>query len=233
MRNESSSHGLTYAELLVSISIIAIFATLAVPAGDRMAGRSLHTKALAHAKQIGLACKLFAGDYGGKYPSNLLDSDSKVTSTPPTSSNAALAQLIPDYIPDEKIFWLPQDKGYCSASEPDGQKPWLGPGENHWAYVTNLSESSRSDLPLIADSTIPGTTKYSVHKGTPGGTWGGKKAIIIRTDGSGAIENIDRKTMTVSRTNPDLEDVLQAGQKTWLESANQLLNPIPPQANPR
>jgi len=231
-----SLSGLTEVELLVAISVLAIFATLAVPSAYREYGRSSSTKALANAKQIGLACKLFAGDHDGKFPANLLDSEGKLTSTEPTNSNDALAQLIPDYMPDEKIFWMPEDKYYCSPTEPDGRidptgtiprKLTLAAGENHWAYVTHLSETSKPQLPLIADSTLPGTTKYSPTKGTAGGTWLGRKAIVIRVDGSGAIERVNPKTMTVVDNSSGLADILKAGQKDWLGPENKLLNPIP------
>ena len=236
MNSRHSLSGLTEVELLVAISVLAIFATLAVPSAYLENGRSSGTRALANAKQIGLACKLFAGDHEGKFPSNLLDSEGKPTATEPTSSNDALAQLIPDYVPDERVFWQREDKYYCSPTEPDGKidppgtsprKLTLAAGENHWAYVAHLVETSNPQFPLIADSTVPGTTKYSTTKGTAGGTWLAWKAIVIRVDGSGAIEKVNSKTLTVRDEDTGRADIFQAGQKDWLGPENKLLNPIP------
>jgi len=234
MNRQPSSFGFSEVELLVAISVIAIFATLAVPSAYYESGRSPQIRALANAKQIGLACKLFASDYKGNYPTNLLDENGKLTATPPSSSNDALSQLIPDYIPDKKIFWLPEDHFYCSPNPPESPRNSasltardriLAAGENHWAYVTNLSERSNPNLPLIADPTIPGTTEYSFGKHTAGGTWRGKKAIVIRVDTSGVIENVNQRTMTVSQESPALADIFQAGQKNWLGPENKFLNP--------
>lgn len=214
------------AEWLTVLIVLVVLAGIAMPFKSGVSTRAPQTRALANAKQIGLACKLFAGDYDGKFPTNLLGPDQKVTDTPPSSANETLAQLIPEYIPDEKIFWLPLDRGYCNAQEPDGAVPWLGAGENHWGYITNLDEKSDSRFPLIVDSTVAGGLTYSASQEIGGGTWKGRKAIVIHVDGSGGIENIDPKTMAVPGPSSEVPNVLQPG-KNWLVPKNKFLNPIP------
>ena len=220
------TQGINLIELLTVIFVVVILVGIAFPGCPRVQIRESQTKGLMNAKQIGLACKLFAEDHDGHYPSNLLNSKGEVTTTPPSSSNAALAQLIPEYIPDEKIFWVPQDKAYCNASEPDGKPPWLGAGENHWGYVINLTIKSDPQFPLIADGTVPGGT-YSTTESSLGGTWKARKAIMIRVDGSGSIENINKTTLTIPGPTPDISNILQPGQKDWLGANNRFLNPIP------
>src|SRR6266705_1187850 len=78
----------TLIELLVVMAIIALLVFV------NILQRGQQTKDLSNAKQIGLGLKIFAGDNDGKYP--LTDG---------TGANSAFRQLIPTYIPEEKIFY--------------------------------------------------------------------------------------------------------------------------------
>src|SRR5215204_1983520 len=86
--------GFTLIELLVVISIIALLAGIALPVFSQVQERAAQTKDLSNAKQIGLACKLYATDNDGKYP----DLDGQVAAPQPAlvaadSSNQAFALL--------------------------------------------------------------------------------------------------------------------------------------------
>src|SRR5450432_480929 len=105
MKQPQSSRAFTLIELLVVISIIAILAGIALPVFSSVQVKGAQTKALSNAKQIGLAMKIFATDNNGNYPSYTLVSG-KPGVAPVSDSNTAFAQLIPDYIPGEDIFWL-------------------------------------------------------------------------------------------------------------------------------
>ena len=65
-----SSHApaFTLIELLVVIAIIAVLASIALPVFSSVQERGAQTKDLSNAKQIALACKLYAADNEGKYP---------------------------------------------------------------------------------------------------------------------------------------------------------------------
>ena len=233
-----SLKGFTLIELLVVITIIAILAGIALPVFSNVQVRAAQIKGLANAKQIGLACKLFASDYSGIYPTVLDSTTLKPTGGVPPNANAALAELIPDYIPDEKIFWLPQDKGYCNPGEPDGRidttqtypsKDTLSAGENHWGYVPGLAETSSSSWPLLADSSAGNSAgAYVIGETAKGGTWKAKKAIVVRVDGSGTIENVNKKTLVVPGSDSTAVPDILAPATGWLDAAaNPFLNPIP------
>src|SRR5437762_8031135 len=66
--NKKTSSAFTLIELLVVIAIIAILASLALPVFASVLDRAKQTKDLSNAKQIGLACRLFASDHDGIYP---------------------------------------------------------------------------------------------------------------------------------------------------------------------
>ena len=234
----------TLIELLVVISIIAILAGIALPVFGEVKIRGDQTKALSNAKQIGTACKIYATDNNGLYP-HLSNYVGDGTSTPQEavasdSSNKVLQNLIPDYLPDRNIFVNAKSaytKKYQSAAV-TATEP-LPVNTNEWAYVTGLSDTSNSRWPLLADGFLAGSTsdpKYSVDEGVPGGVWKGKKAVVIRVDGSGTVEGL--VALKVKRTESDNENAFKAqdgtaadGKIPWFTTAGGVfvLNPTQPQ----
>ena len=63
----------TLIELLVVISIIAILAGIALPVFGEVQVKGAQSKILSNIKQVGLACRLFADDYDGLFPTNTID----------------------------------------------------------------------------------------------------------------------------------------------------------------
>ncbi|MES2569195.1 MAG: type II secretion system protein [Verrucomicrobiota bacterium] len=157
----SKQNAFTLIELLVVISIIAILAGIALPVFGEVQVRGAQTKALSNAKQIGLACKLFASDYSGNYPlyTGELSSPTKTPATPGSTSNSVLQTLMPDYLPDRSIFVIPKS-AYCNkAGLGSSATPYvLGAGQNEWAYVLGLTDTSNSRFPLLADGFAKGTS---------------------------------------------------------------------------
>jgi prepilin-type N-terminal cleavage/methylation domain-containing protein len=196
----SKRNAFTLIELLVVISIIAILAGIALPVFGEVQIRGAQTKALSNAKQVGLACKLFAQDYDGKYPyyTDPVNKQGKAT-----DSNSALQTLIPDYIADKTVFAIPKS-AYCKNAGRGGTGDaavTLGNGENEWAYVIGLNDTSNSRFPLLADGFASGGTTYTDDETAAGGVWKGKKAVVIRVDVSGAVETTYKqgRTFTVKR----------------------------------
>jgi prepilin-type N-terminal cleavage/methylation domain-containing protein len=221
-------HAFTLIELLVVISIIAILASIAVPVFGEVLTKGAQTKALSNAKQIGLACRLFADDYNGLYPTKKIDPNtSKLTTTDVASSNEAFRQLIPDYIQTEQIFYVPKSK--FTPVQPDdriteGEK--LKEGENHFAYVLNITTSSPSNWPLIADGfDQAGAHTYAKEEAKKGGVWKGKKAIVVHADNSASLEKVNNNLKVPGSPNGnDLFD--NSGQEGWLGPDSIVVNPL-------
>lgn len=251
MKQKPSNHSaFTLIELLVVISIIAILAGIALPVFGEVKVRGDQTKALSNAKQIGTACKIYATDNNGQYPhlaAYPTTSSPTTTNTEASASsnaNLVLGILIPDYLPDRNIFVNVKSaftKKYQTAQTSEG----LPVNTNEWAYVSGLSDTSNSRWPLLGDGFKPGTEAndpaYSLDEATPGGIWKGKKAVVIRVDGSGTVETLKTGALTVKRTESDDGNAFKGdpasqttpGKLQWFSndaaSGVFVLNPITPQ----
>ena len=221
----------TLIELLVVISIIAILAGIALPAFANVQVRGAQTKALSNAKQIGMACKLFAADFNGNYP-NYTNIATRALATAANRSNDIFQSLVPDYLPDKSIFAIPKSAFCTNAGSVVGSPTLLSARENEWAYVFNLTDTSNSQWPLIASGfETPGTGTYAASEGTQGGVWKGKNAIVIRCDVSGKVERLTA-AMQVQRSDSDTNNafVYAAAAGTspeWLTTTAAVLNPTP------
>jgi len=66
----------------------------------------------------------------------------------------------------------------------------LARGENHWAYIAGLSNSSNSGWPLIVDHT-DGSGYYGKAENALGGTWKGGRGIVVRADASATAVKLE------------------------------------------
>ena len=192
IKKKSMTAAFTLIELLVVITIIGILAGIALPVFNTVQVKGSQTKGLAQAKQIGLALKLFAGDNDGAYPA--VGTPALLTNI--DKSNDAFAVLFPQYLTSENIF---ANKLVTGSKTPDNaydatytgtRTKTLAQGENVYGYMTGLTDASTPTSPLIFDSPANIQGQYSNVTGAAGAVWGGTKAICIRLDNSGAVENL-------------------------------------------
>lgn len=225
----------TLIELLVVITIIAILASFALPAYSLVQIRAQQTKDLSNGKQIGLALKQFASDNDSNFPAKAPSADYATAPelTASNVSNDAFWWLFPNYLQSEDIFTVPGSA--WTPTPPDnlidpagaaGRGETLESGEDSYAYVANLTDTSNPAFPLVADAFSNATPlTYETSKATPGGVWEAKKAIVVLCDGSGQIMKVDTATHTVKR--PDGTNYFSPGAD-WLDaSANFTINPAP------
>lgn len=229
----------TLIELLVVISIIAVLAGIALPVFSSVQERGAQTKDLSNAKQIALACKLYAADNDGKYPDKDGTVDPPVALTTSSKSSQAFALLVPNYLPTEKLFYL--GKSAWSPTVPDENTTLPGDrceaSTNNFAYEFGMTENSNPSFPLVADAPTTGGTSavYNTDQTKKGGVWKGKKAIVIRCDQSGTVEtcvvNTAAGTSTVQGPTGGATktDIFAPNGTTWISSTgNALLLPNTP-----
>jgi prepilin-type N-terminal cleavage/methylation domain-containing protein len=172
----------TLIEMLVVISIIGILAGIAIPAYQHAIKTGKMTNAMNNARQISLSLRMYANDNDGAFPTKQNNYGEDIV-----TSNDAFRSLIPAYLDIERVFTVGGSKAGPSADEQiQDAAHILQPGENHWAFVSGLTATSKSNWPLIVDHT-DGTGHYVAEEGKYGGTWGGTNAVVIYTDGSSHI----------------------------------------------
>ena len=241
MKIRQSPRGFTLIELLVVISIIAILASMAIPAAMGVIEKGKQAQDMNNARQVGIAIKSWAIDHDGTYP-YAKNQDGTTTGTPADAdnSNDALANLVPNYTPNEKTFWNSSNP-YCNLLPPDekfGDGVTLSGGENGYAYVNKLNDSSNPNYPLLADAPKDTTGTYDTDPNKVGGLWKGLHAVIIRADGSAKVELVNKSTHQVmvptgQGTSQNVFDNSGGNSSDpnnpgWLTTTNKLLVPKTP-----
>ncbi len=187
----------TLIELLVVITIIAILASLAVPAFTMVQTQGNQMKGVNNCKQIILALKQFSKDNNSQYPDS---QQNPLTGSMAQNANDAYRFMIQEQIvTDERIFGCPA--GYTPNND-IGQAPNYGnalmPGENHWAMTGNQTDTTVGNMPIVYENPVsiswpPLWNADVAGQIAPGRTWPGGKIIIGRNDGSVAVEALAGK----------------------------------------
>ena len=222
---------MTLLEVIVLIAVVVVLCSLATPHAYISVVKSRESKDLSNARLIHLALFNFASDHDGEFPSST-DQDNRKPNEkarPLTTSNDAFANLIPRYIASEKTFWI-EGSAWCNPTKPDENITpgnMLAAGENGFAYVEGLSTTSNGNLPLVADGFKEGQPGvYTSDVKAKGGVWRGKVAVVVRVDGSGALEQLNPTDFKVyGHTTSNTRDDIFAPAPGWLEPKNKPLNP--------
>ncbi|MBB5031266.1 type II secretion system protein [Prosthecobacter vanneervenii] len=210
----------TLIELLVVITIIAILASLAVPAFTMVQTQGNQMKGVNNAKQIILSLKQFSKDNNSQYPDSV---PNPLTGSQAQTANDAFRYMIQEQIvTDERIFGCPA--GYT----PDnviGQPPNYGnalmPGENHWAMTAGQTDTSVGNMPIVFEN--PATQGWPPQWNAdlagqvkPGRTWTGGAIIIGRNDGSVSVEKLSGKRGMVG------PKILPGGMDSFTQAAQNI-----------
>ena len=169
----------------------AVLAGLAVPAFNGVQEKARLLQAGNNARQIIIAMKAYAGDHNGQYPD--------AHESKPQTSNEAFRLLIKNGLIDDERFF-----GIGQAGQTDnniGEAPdyaeALQSGENLWAMVKGVTDSSSGSMPLIFQAPIVGqwppawNVTSEMREGAGNGYKGGK-VIIGRNDGSVMPESLEQ-----------------------------------------
>jgi len=187
----------TLIELLVVITIIAILASLAVPAYNMVQTMGNQMKGVSNCKQIIIFLKKFSQERNSQYPDSV---SNPMTGTFAQNSNDAFRFMFQEEIvTDERVFG-------CPAGMVPDNNIGLGPiyaqaltaGENHWAMTANQTDATVGQMPLVYENpaTVVWPPQWNADiagQAKEGRTWPGGKIIIGRNDGSVTVEALGGK----------------------------------------
>lgn len=220
--------GFTLIELLVVISIIALLAVGSVGIYPKIMLNVKSGAAMSkQAKPIYDAMATYASSHEQQFPS-----EAPGGGQCNTSNDAFRVLFVQDLVDDEKYFYVPGSAWHGNQKSPDGDMGQASDNfskaieakENHWGYVTNLSQDrSDSRLPIIMDGGVDGGAgRWSVDPDTKGGVWKGKKAVVITVGGSAKVYDLDAQLTAKDKKNGNLVDMFSQQFGTKQEN---LLNP--------
>lgn len=205
----------TLIELLVVIAIIGILASSAMPAYNGILERGKIINDVSNIKNVVTACRLFADDWDGLFPS--FDPNASGggggagggNSGSFSTSTAAFNVLIPEYIDQEKIFWYAsKDTTKARGPNEDGT---LTANENVYFYVVGQTNTGYSNSPLVGDGLMTGPGAYG-----PFHPWlKSRKAVIGYIGGHVQVEKLTTATAgaTVrSKYNKQMTDIFTQRQ---------------------
>jgi len=220
--------GFTLIELLVVIAIIAILAAMLLPVLARAREMGRRGVCITNLKQIGLACRMYSGDYEEKFPF-----DSSVSADRRTIQSLSL--LIPQYTEDNRVFRCPSDLGYgkpgSTAAAVYGA-PYNQAVDNcSYAYAFSCNEQTDDETVLATDKS------WESNAATTGSLWTWNGAAYVDT---GAFKGVNHGAdgVNVLRKGGDAKwfptgkiptDVLNKGYDTdgdgEIDTVGQLYNP--------
>lgn len=140
-------------------------------------------------RQILIALKSYSADHNGQHPTG-------------ATSNDAFRELFRLNLIDSERVFSARASPYVGDEEfgsPPGYLEALKPGENHWAMLDGITDSTLGNAPLVFENAVPHTwppkwDMRSTGQPKPGRVSSKLGRIIIgRNDGSANLEQLDLK----------------------------------------
>jgi len=137
----------TLIEMMTVVAIMAVLTTVAFPGIKMAMVNAQMARSTQDARSIVMGLRSWATDNGGAFPAEETYEGDSIS-----SSNDAFRDLVPDYIDTEAIFVVGRSNhGKSADNRIDEVDDILQPRENHFANVAGLTDTSRSNWPLVVD----------------------------------------------------------------------------------
>ncbi len=193
-------------ELLVVITIIAVLASISMPAYTKVIEKARLSKDVSNQKQIVTALRLYAFDNDGVFP--LEDSNTSGSGGGGgqfSNSTDALQELIIETdLGTDEIFYT---QGNPSKLSPPNGDSELEPEENCMVYIIGMTDTSPSGAPIIADEMESAGTYGENHP------WlRSRRAVVGYVGGHVKIEKLNQRTAGATVIGPKgsgIDDIFQ------------------------
>lgn len=144
-------------ELLTVIAIIAVLASMLLPALQRTRGQAKRSNCMNNLKQFSVAYQMFAQDHYGNFPA----------STGELYGSSGDKDIYPDYIPEPSTFWCPEDPNSKPTNITTAGADGTNSSEISYAFALGLKISYKVSDPIISDNGCSSATND--NHGTDGG----------------------------------------------------------------
>ncbi|MEO0415589.1 MAG: type II secretion system protein [Verrucomicrobiota bacterium] len=218
-KSKTTCRGFSLIEMLAAITIMAVLGAIAVPGINSAVRKAQIMGAASNARQIAMGLRNYATDNEGLFPVADMDGNEF------TSSNEVFRELLPDYLDSERIFSVGRSAwGSRADNRFDEESDRVEAGENHFAYISGLTTTSRTDWPLVVDGT-DGNGTYNRERGTKGGCWDGTSAVVVSVGGSARTIRLrgDSDSRYIPREGYPEENALDVGD--YMGDSAALLEP--------
>jgi prepilin-type N-terminal cleavage/methylation domain-containing protein len=184
-RRDQTGLAFTLVELLVVIAVMAILASLLLPAVLQSKARGLRAKCLSNLHQISLGFNLFAHDHDGRYPMQVPAGEGGSLDYVGTPQAFRHFQALSNQLVTLHILVCPADKRLPAMD-------WTALRNRHVSYFVGLTARSEWPLSLLAgDRNITNATaptlppEYLLNQGA---SWTGElhrfQGNVVLADGS-------------------------------------------------
>jgi prepilin-type N-terminal cleavage/methylation domain-containing protein len=137
----------TLIEMMTVVAIMAVHTKVAFPGIKMAMVNAQMARSTQDARSIVMGLRSWATDNGGAFPAEETHEGDSIS-----SSNDAFRDLVPNYIDTEAIFVVGCfNHGRSADNRIDEVDDILQPGKNHFANVAGLTDTIRSNWPLVVD----------------------------------------------------------------------------------
>jgi len=110
------NRALTLTEVVVVFGLLVLLALMLAPAIDKTRPKAYRIICLNSLKQVGLACKVWAGDNGDKYPMQVSVTNGGTMEWIATGNVAACFQVMSNELSTPRVLYCPADIGQIAAT---------------------------------------------------------------------------------------------------------------------
>lgn len=200
--------------MLVAVCVVIVVYGAWLYQSSHIAIARHEDRAISNGKQVLIALKQYAANYGSSYPDSLHPRSKSV--------NEVFRELFKEgVITDERIFIVPGS--VFTADNDIGSAPAFGealkPGECHWMMLKDQTDTSHPKMPVLIENALdtswPPRWDVSPYEGKrkKGQAWPDRIVVVIRNDGSAAMEKLRPDGTLDWHSAPNL----YMGRKSWID----------------